>query len=493
MSYNYNVEISFNHVLDFEKLTNKIIISWVDINKILLGNNEVLWYDIEINNSIYCKKQTLYTILNAKPKKYYVRVRANFPCGRTLWSQMTSYELFYPAPTLDLSENLLGISPNQYVKQSHLTYIWTDPPAISYNEYILYVNSKQIWIKENIDKNTVKFLTDGIYNTQIRGVNTLFQPPLLSAKSNIIKTMVSFKPSSIIRVDLSFSEVNNFIVTVEDIHLDENDHFEVEMDPFEIIYEKVTRQVGRDTRYIFNINHIGFNYRFKVRVNYDGYLSEWSEYFFKDVQYNRPNISRNIKLIIDNTNKINAYVQDNGHPDGKAIEWIIDGNNKNNVNDISFAEVRYELYRSEYNNNYEKISEMKYNTGGSNYNNIISGENQDITINDNKISMEQKYYYKLRVVYIFFYKHIKYTKVTPFTDFLTLFTCFIENMKFPYGRFNHGIQNEKLYPIISKCFNDDSGKEEIKRSGNIFKRTSYQLTSSELYSLFARTNGMRLR
>ena len=58
MSYNYNVDISFNHLLNFQTLTNKLFIFWTDPTNEELGNNQILWYDIEINNSIYSKKTT---------------------------------------------------------------------------------------------------------------------------------------------------------------------------------------------------------------------------------------------------------------------------------------------------------------------------------------------------------------------------------------------------------------------------------------------------
>lgn len=497
MSYNYNVDISFNHLLNFQTLTNKLFIFWTDPTNEELGNNQILWYDIEINNSIYSKKTTEHVILNVKPKVYNVRARANFPCGRTNWSPLKSYNFFYPAPVLDLSENLLGTAPDQYLKQSHITYNWTDPTDISYNQYILYINNEPRAIKADIDTITIHHLTDGTYNAQIRGINTLFQPPLVSRKSNNIRTVIDFRPSSIISIDLSFSEfnVNQFVVTIEDIHIDANDFFEVEMDPFQIIYEGVTRQQGRTTKYIFDVNHIGFNYRFKVRVNYGGYLSAWSEYFFKDIQYSAPRITRELRLeASEKEGLVNTNFKDNGHPGGLKIKWEINNVDKNITTDISFTEVRYELFRSLFDRDYEKVAEITFNQPGETYDNTTIGlENNELSIKDQTIKLEQFYYYKIRAVYVFFYKNIKYTKESEFSPFLNIFTCFAEAKHFPYGRFNHSITNEKLFPIISKCIDPDTGSLVIKRSGNIFKQTAYQLTASEIYSLFARTNGTRMR
>ena len=143
---------------------------------------------------------------------------------------------------------------------------------------------------------------------------------------------------------------------------------------------------------------------------------------------------------------------------------------------------------------YEKVAEITFNQPGETYDNTTIGlENNELSIKDQTIKLEQFYYYKIRAVYVFFYKNIKYTKESEFSPFLNIFTCFAEAKHFPYGRFNHSITNEKLFPIISKCIDPDTGSLVIKRSGNIFKQTAYQLTASEIYSLFARTNGTRMR
>ena len=219
-----------------------------------------------------------------------------------------------------------------------------------------------------------------------------------------------FRPSSILSVDLSFSEfnVNQFVVTIEDIFIDENDFFEVEMDPFQIIYEGVTRQQGRTTKYIFDVNHIGFNYRFKVRVNYGGYLSAWSDFFFKDIQYSAPIITRELRLEANEKyGLVNTNFKDRGHPGGIEIKWQINNVDKNITTDISFVEVRYELFRSLFDRDYEKITEIKFDQPGETYETKIIGlENNELSIKDQTIKLEQFYYYKIRAVYVLSLIHI---------------------------------------------------------------------------------------
>jgi hypothetical protein len=447
----------------------KIQFDWVVDNP-----SQYSYYEIMINGQIYTTTTTTWTIDNVFPGSYTAKIRGNVTCGRTLWSGPVTVIANYPPPTF---------LKNLFTRvHTHIEYEWAD---LNYDVYELDLDG--VIITKQIDEltHTKELAISKTHKARVRGKINMFN--FTTEWSNYVDVIADYPGTNITNITFNRENVGSEFFVEWDTHPDAY-QYEVEWIPqfknfdvggvwqkirlFEPVYSIFNNTT---TSYAFAMLKLGFNYEFRIRVIYKKYnktdedknkmFSVWS-----DPKSNNPLYKTPVLTEI-------GYTEATDDKE-RFINFKWDINNANIVlNDFQY--LKYKIYRSGFNRDYEVISTLKATDKA-----VILDETHNelqTTFEDIGVSMYKKYFYKISIVYSFPYGDYTYETETELSNFLTTQACGKNfQREFPYGRWNNKTSNFKLFPVISVCGNN------VKQSGNIYKNTTHNMTKKELYAYLSK-------